>query len=544
MAVEYRKNKNTTLFKNFEDGSLLNVQGGQNYIPIYERFFELNSTNWQNVTLSHLSTLDSILEKKNDNTYTALVSDNNEEKKEVTVFFKYSPLLDPNKYITGVYELHVDDVLPVWGNVPSTHSKLIDVNNASYVDSFFYYLSSRLKHKGFVHGLDFYGSYLGYKNDFKYILEDDAEFILNDPFFKKHHGSLFEANIDIPGKLQKLTFDEDCDVSLDVLGIEDVALIDSVEVQVFDDNATKDKDKDKDKDQEIVEYNISEEKMSLKSRSSSISSNSSNSSDGDETEDLDDTSGSNISEDSSFYDGEEPVVTIKKYPVQVIAIESCKHTLDSLLDTIQPEELTSCLCQVLMTLIAYQKTYQFTHNDLHTNNIMYVDTDEPFLYYFVEDTAYQVPTHGKIYKIIDFGRSIYTFQNKRFMSDSFSEQGDAATQYNTEPYMTPLKPRLEPNYSFDLCRLACSMIDTLPDRPEYEALNDLIEDWCIDDKGRNVVYKKNGEERYPGFKLYKMIARTVNKHIPLLQLRRPIFQNYIIKKKKLKSVKFIDLNTL
>jgi hypothetical protein len=86
------------------------------------------------------------------------------------------------------------------------------------------------------------------------------------------------------------------------------------------------------------------------------------------------------------------------------------------------------------------------------------------------------------------------------------------------------------------------MIDMLPDTDEYEALNNLIDDWCTDDKGRNVVYKKNGEERYPGFKLYKMIARTVNKHVPAMQLRRPIFQNFVIKKKKLKGNHFLDIN--
>jgi hypothetical protein len=75
-------------------------------------------------------------------------------------------------------------------------------------------------------------------------------------------------------------------------------------------------------------------------------------------------------------------------------------------------------------------------------------------------------------------------------------------------------------------------------------LNQLIEDWCCDDKGRNVVYKKNGEERYPGFKLYKMIARTVHHHVPLMQLRRPLFQGFIIKKKQLKHVKYLDLNTI
>ena len=34
----------------------------------------------------------------------------------------------------------------------------------------------------------------------------------------------------------------------------------------------------------------------------------------------------------------------------------------------------------------------------------------------------------------------------------------------------------------------------------------MINDWLIDDKGRNILYKTDGEERYPEFKLYKMIT--------------------------------------
>jgi hypothetical protein len=520
MAVQYRKNKNVALFQQFEDPLLLNVEGAQNYIPIYERFFELNATNWQNVTLSHLRTLTSVKAKADsDNLYTALVQDETEQEHSVPVFFKYSPLLDPNKYITGSYQ--EKEPLPVWGET-GCHPKLADFNNAAYVDSFFYYLSSRLKHSGFVHGLDFYGSYLGYKKGFKYVLEDDAEFILSDTFFKKNHGEWFTASVELPGKQEKIMIGDDCIIEFDTLEGEAPAPPAPTTVVV----------------DEVVDCDISEQKLSLRSRSSSASSNSSDSGSGSEP------SEGSQSDCSSEYDGPDPYVTIRQYPVQVIAMEACKQTLDSLLDTLPAKEMTACLCQVIMTLVAYQKAYQFTHNDLHTNNIMYVETDEPFLYYFVEDTAYQVPTFGKIFKIIDFGRSIYTFQGQKFVSDSFSDHGDAATQYNTEPYFNPDKTRIEPNYSFDLCRLACSMVDTLPDTDEYEQLNQLIEDWCCDDKGRNVVYKKNGEERYPGFKLYKMIARTVHHHVPLMQLRRPLFQGFIIKKKQLKHVKYLDLNTI
>ena len=74
------------------------------------------------------------------------------------------------------------------------------------------------------------------------------------------------------------------------------------------------------------------------------------------------------------------------------------------------------------------------------------------------------------------------------------------------------------------------MIDTLPNTAPYKNLNDLIQDWCCDDKGRNVMFKRSGEERYPNFKLYKMIARTVHHHLPAEQLKRPMFAKYASKR--------------
>ena len=53
--------------------------------------------------------------------------------------------------------------------------------------------------------------------------------------------------------------------------------------------------------------------------------------------------------------------------------------------------------------------------------------------------------------------------------------------------------------------------------------------WCLDDNHKNVLYKNNGEERYPNFKLYKMIARTVHNHTPQEQLKYPFFNQYLCK---------------
>ncbi|NCA20779.1 MAG: signal recognition particle-docking protein FtsY, partial [Crocinitomicaceae bacterium] len=48
---------------------------------------------------------------------------------------------------------------------------------------------------------------------------------------------------------------------------------------------------------------------------------------------------------------------------------------------------------------------------------------------------------------------------------------------------------------------------------KMDDLQKVIAQWCLDDNGKNVLYKRNGQERYPDFKLYKMIARTVHRHI-------------------------------
>ena len=169
-------------------------------------------------------------------------------------------------------------------------------------------------------------------------------------------------------------------------------------------------------------------------------------------------------------------------------------------------------------------------------------TDKTHIYYLYKKVYYKVPTFGRIFKIIDFGRSIYKFKTHLFCSDSYQPGNDASTQYNTEPYLNENKPRVEPNYSFDLCRLACSIYDFIieEDNVSEECISKLkpfariIREWCLDDNGINVLYKTNGLERYPGFKLYKMIARHVHKHTPKAQLERPEFAKFAISKSNVK----------
>jgi isocitrate lyase len=66
----------------------------------------------------------------------------------------------------------------------------------------------------------------------------------------------------------------------------------------------------------------------------------------------------------------------------------------------------------------------------------------------------------------------------------------------------------------------------------------------MDDKGKNILYTSSGEERYPNFKLYKMIARMVHAHTPENQMAFGLFSQYDVSKtndkKKKKIIKPTD----
>ena len=52
------------------------------------------------------------------------------------------------------------------------------------------------------------------------------------------------------------------------------------------------------------------------------------------------------------------------------------------------------------------------------------------------------------------------------------------------------------------------------------------------------------KERYPEFKLYKMIVRTVHNHLPEKQIENGIFFEYTSSKKKIKKQKIINIDEM
>jgi hypothetical protein len=547
MDITYKKTNNSQLFENFKNADLLNMESCQNYIPLYNNFFKLNNSNYNNINLNNENTLFSINEKISENRYKGIIIAENDNKVTRDVFFKFSPLLDPYKYLAGKYDISDNKIfiLPQFEN-NNCYDKVCDPNNSAYVDSFFTYLTSQLLNcKDFIHGLDFYGSFLGVKNEYHIDIGDDLDILANSDYFHKNKHLYRFINSDHEEIFNDQSRDNKKTISLgnDVEDLSILNLENLTSLEVTQDNEIGiDETNLLYNNNNINNSKSNKSNKSNKSSSSEISSRSSNTEKSGNREDNNPSISSNSSNTSSESETDAIMVSLNKFPVQIISLECCENTFDDLLanDELNDEELTCAIIQILMMLITYQNLFNLTHNDLHTNNIMYIKTDKRYLYYKYNNKHYKVPTFGKIFKIIDFGRAIYKYKGQLICSDSFHKDGDAATQYNFEPYYNDNKPLVEPNMSFDLCRLGCSIYDFIID--DYDSPNSkmrpihkIIIDWCVDDLGRNILYKNNDEERYPDFKLYKMIARKVHKHTPHNVIENRLFSKYVIPKRDIKK---------
>lgn len=569
LKINYEKRKNNHLFKDMQKKDGLYLSNIQNYIPIYNKFFLLNETNYNSVNLNNDAYIQHIIEPVQKNIYTCEIKNSKivDKSEEKSVFFKMAPLLDPYKYFIGKYNADDSNLfnLPKYNSLHGdVYPKLLDSNNASYVDGLFVFLSSVLLNRvNFSHGLDYYGSFLAIKNNFTLNIIDDIEYLVKSEFFNKNKNTLFSVEdysylLETNDTIKKPTIIIDKNISnksnLSIQSIND-DLYENLFVTELSTNNVPDNvltlQDIKDLSLEIPDLNdFSDPKTTTIKTNSTCSSRTSHTSNtekscekkSDKNEEECETEDEEWEDDDTFDEEEKVDATIPKFPVEVICMECCEDTFDSLISNnsdLPEEEWFSALMQIVMILLTYQKVFSFTHNDLHTNNVMYNATKKKYLYYCYKKKYYKVPTFGRIFKIIDFGRSIYKINDKLFCSDSFQPGADAASQYNTEPYFDDKKPRLEPNYSFDLCRLACSIFDyVVEDIDQVTAQNvsrcsqivQLINDWCLDDNGINIMYKNNGSERYPDFKLYKMIARLVHKHTPQAQLDRKEFSKYVVSK--------------
>jgi hypothetical protein len=110
-----------------------NIEKLQTYNPIYAEFFEMNENNYSKISMNHKHVIVNLNTIQN-------VSTNEKIKKDI--FIKFSPLLDPLRYMIGKYEIEncKTRTLPsIFSSEAICLPKLLSYNNASYTDCFFFF---------------------------------------------------------------------------------------------------------------------------------------------------------------------------------------------------------------------------------------------------------------------------------------------------------------------------------------------------------------------------------------------------------------------
>jgi hypothetical protein len=468
-----------------------------------------------------------------------------------SAFMKVTHLLDPITWIRGKYDL--DESQPPDFFTPSSlphkaYEKITDPMNQAYVEAVASYSLSKLREADVSpHFHYFYGAYCGIADSYSYNISDVYSSYRHCRWFwdnqKKKIFSLEVDTDELDPEVKEAIFEPPSELHSEVSS------------EVSEDELANELEEldDSEENHQTVEL------QSLHSTAmSSVSFKTQSEEDDDDDEDYEDE------DDDDDEDEDEEInvlARLEQFPVMLLFTEPSKGTMDELLsgwegegeDTIPGEKeweeiWTAWMFQILAALSVVQTFFGFTHNDLHTNNIVWTHTDQKYFFYTNRDgTVWRIPTYGKVFRLIDFGRAIFWINDKLFFSDDFKEGNDAAEQFSFGPLrVNENEEEVYPNPSFDLSRLAVSLFEALfPMKPEskkggvilsnepglivYESkspLYNLLWSWMIDDDGKNVLMEANGRERYPDFDLYKVITQKVHGAVPKTQILRPIFDKY------------------
>jgi hypothetical protein len=429
----------------------------------------------------------------------------------------------------------------VWISQPSS---IKDANNQAYVDIVASSLVSKLKKQGLPHYCEFYGSIRALANKFYYNLEEDLEEVrFTKWFWLGVESGDFGLRVCEKESGHELSMDE-------------------IKQLIRPDDEFLNDDSESDESEESDE-------------SGSESSNESSSTLGAEDLPCDDVELTPMGEleeasiKTDFSESDESTTSYsEKYsfhavlynaPVAIMYLEHMQGTMDELLENecapvknSQQEVMWGAwLFQVCAALSQLQKLCGLTHNDLHTNNILWKETTEEFLYYKDSSRCWRVPTFGKIFTIIDYGRSIFLLNSFWYIGSDYNEGHDADGMYNFDAIYDRHMPKIMPNKSFDLCRLACGILRALypriPDanpkaavitkdgkwevRETNNPLFNMVWTWLKDDNSRNILETEQGHEKYPGFELYSVIAATVHSAVPEEQLNKKMMNVFLLKDK-------------
>lgn len=466
------------------------------------------------------------------------------------VFVKRIHLLDPIRAMEGEYVWPQDGALPAPSDLwKAALKKINEPLNEAYVDALFAACASNLVESGTSpHWCRSFGTFSARVDTYLYNITDEYDSLRRKPWWNRNQRlGLFKYYKDEAAEAAASNFLTEGLTPIDLGDFEEVDVCEGGDVEEPVARA------------EEPAASLEDPPLQLstpKLRLSRLDTEDDSSNDSSEYEE------GRRSRAGSYNSELEQFAEFHDFPVQVTLLEHAEGTMDVLMEEEYEEEeetkearWSSWLFQVIAGLVVAQHYYGFVHNDLHTNNVMWSSTDQEFLYYRVtkgrEVFYMKVPTHGKLMKIIDFGRASYHLPEPAgfFISDAFFPGNDAAEQYNCEPFYDKEDGKVvEPNRSFDLARLSVSLIDALfPERPEavkpvrimskepgkmytetVSAVYNLLWEWLQDDEGKNILRLPDGEERYPDFDLYRALAADIHRAIPARQIEKTLFSGYRI----------------
>jgi hypothetical protein len=470
----------------------------QPFFPPIECLFKTENLNFSNeYGIKFNQQISSVLPSKDE------ILVNGQKQK---VHLKKTMLLSPFKWMQGDYGTSLG--LPTSNdNASSIHSKLQNPNNAAYIGSL---ISSVLSESGCQHFPKVYGVFSGVSQSHTIDISDDYEELSERPWFSQNIGKTFEL------KLIDRAYDETMDFSHTRSARVTVQLGDDMELGEIEELKT-----------DHIESGMAELNMlstEIEDNSSIVSDESSVS-----TSYIFNIQSCECDEDDREIIEEEPEegepfawATFTNVPIQLTIMEKCDGTLYELMcQNNDTDKHLAWLSQVMFALAYAQRNFGLVHNDLHSNNIVYIPTNKEFFYYNLGGVLYKVPTYGYLIKIIDFERGITSIrlngmkESKFFMSDHFSSNDEAGGQYNYPPFYNSKYAEVKPNPSFDLVRLATSLFwDFFPLGPSHEEylknpIFIFFKKWLTLEDGTSILFGKEDpqHDRYHGFTLYKAISR-------------------------------------
>ena len=528
----------------------------QRYNPAIDLFKTQDFSSHKNVELRSKYYVDKWISQDVPKIWNTIRTDNT-TKEECKTFVKVVHLLNPIDMIKEKYSCPAHPLIPQSENTwKKTLQKIHNHNNQAYVDTVANFVLSRFRELNLTpHCVFYYGSTTGISKLYQYNISNEYDTYRQCRWFwegMKSHSARLTVSHDIPNfeevykEITTCPFEDEVSIELEPILVEsDTESIDSIESYNFD-NIEENADNVCDMFQinkSIVNKPIIEESTS--------------DSDSDSYSDSD--SDDSVELDISLEIPNMPVILIYQEAQEGVLDDLLEDDIDGFNHGTQGWEARwiAWLFQIIAVLSFLQNAICFTHNDLHSNNIVWRKTDMKFLYYKAKDgTIWRVPTFGKIFSIIDFGRSIFRLGKHLWVSDDHWPDQDAGDQYNFGPFFDHTKPKIPPNPSFDLCRLAVSLIDGLfeevPPKKKgkvpimseegshkvYETtspLYNLLWNWMVDKNGKTIYEDENGDEKYEGFDLYIRIAHDVTNAVPKDQIHKPIFQQFKWKQKVAKN---------